>query len=444
MKGISSIMCFLLIALSVQAKAIHLKQNTNLNQVLRNSYTTFIVDESLDLHGTSIVLPFRSTLSFTTNGSINNGQIIGNSSLIKAGTSQIFNNIKIGGSWRNTKVYSQWFKFKGGQENNNDVFAQLMQLCGGNQLTHFYMQKGTYYVSAIYRSAPILIPSNVYWHNEATIKMLPTDLEWYNIVYLNKSNNVTIDGGSFIGDVENHKGKTGEWGHGIKCGGATNVIIKNVICSHFWGDGIDLIEGLDENKKPIYNCNNITINNVKCLNNRRQGMSIEAASNVRIINSEFAYTGLPKYTLPGAGLDIEPWTNNQDKVWNVSVVNCTFHDNEGLDVQCEPNIKKLASFAVLKNNITFSKCNIGSMRIQYTKDIVLKNCNVSKNLLIQWTDGVVVRKSKIEKFKKGNKSSNVKMQNCEIKTKPSIVAYAIPLVGFSAFALVGFTKSKEK
>lgn len=290
MKGISSIMCFLLIALSVQAKAIHLKQNTNLNQVLRNSYTTFIVDESLDLHGTSIVLPFRSTLSFTTNGSINNGQIIGNSSLIKAGTSQIFNNIKIGGSWRNTKVYSQWFKFKGGQENNNDVFAQLMQLCGGNQLTHFYMQKGTYYVSAIYRSAPILIPSNVYWHNEATIKMLPTDLEWYNIVYLNKSNNVTIDGGSFIGDVENHKGKTGEWGHGIKCGGATNVIIKNVICSHFWGDGIDLIEGLDENKKPIYNCNNITINNVKCLNNRRQGMSIEAASNVRIINSEFAYT----------------------------------------------------------------------------------------------------------------------------------------------------------
>lgn len=153
---------------------------------------------------------------------------------------------------------------------------------------------------------------------------------------------------------------------------------------------------------------------------------------------------MPKYTLPGAGLDIEPWTNNQDKVWNVSVVNCTFHDNEGLDVQCEPNIKKLASFAVLKNNITFSKCNIGSMRIQYTKDIVLKNCNVSKNLLIQWTDGVVVRKSKIEKFKKGNKSSNVKMQNCEIKTKPSIVAYAIPLVGFSAFALVGFTKSKEK
>ena len=444
MKGISSIMCFLLIALSVQTKAIHLKQNTNLNQVLRNSYTTFIVDESLDLHGTSIVLPFRSTLSFTTNGSINNGQIIGNSSLIKAGTSQIFNNIKIGGSWRNTKVYSQWFKFKDGQENNNDVFAQLMQLCGGNQLTHFYMQKGTYYVSAIYRSAPILIPSNVYWHNEATIKMLPTDLEWYNIVYLNKSTNVTIDGGRFMGDVEHHKGNSGEWGHGIKCGGASNVVIKNVTCSHCWGDGIDLIEGLDNNKKPTYNCNNIVIDNVKCLNNRRQGISIEAASNVKILNSEFAYTGFPKYTSPGAGLDIEPWTDNKNKVWSVSVVNCKFHDNKGLDVQCEPNIKKRESFATLRNDIIFSKCEIGSMRIQYTKDVVLKKCRISENLLIQWTDGVELQESKIERLKKGKNSRNVKMKKSEINFKPSIMSYTIPLVGFSALAFICFNKYKMK
>lgn len=84
------------------------------------------------------------------------------------------------------------------------------------------------------------------------------------------------------------------------------------------------------------------------------------------------------------------------------------------------------------------------MRIQYTKDIVLKNCNVSKILLIQWTDGVEVRKSKIENFKKGNKSSNVKMQNSEIKSKPSLMSIAIPLVGFSAFVLVGFIKSRER
>lgn len=340
MKVINCILCLLMIALSVQAKTIHLKQNTDLTKVFGDAYTSFIVEDSLDLHGATIRLPFRSTLSFAINGSIHNGQIIGNSSLIKADERFILDNIKIAGSWRNTKVYSCWFKLLEGKTSNNDIFAQLMQLCTGKQLTHFYMQKGSYYVSAIYRSAPILIPSNVYWHNEATIKMLPTDLEWYNIVYLNKSTNVTIDGGRFMGDVEHHKGNSGEWGHGIKCGGASNVVIKNVTCSHCWGDGIDLIEGLDNNKKPTYNCNNIVIDNVKCLNNRRQGISIEAASNVKILNSEFAYTGFPKYTSPGAGLDIEPWTDNKNKVWSVSVVNCKFHDNKGLDVQCEPNIKK--------------------------------------------------------------------------------------------------------
>lgn len=140
-----------MIALSVQAKSIHLKQNTILDKKICESYATFIVDDRLDLHGASIRLPFKSTLSFTANGSINNGRIVGNSSLIKAGAWLIFDNITIEGSWRNTKVYSKWFNLAEGQASNNYLFAQLMQLCLGKQLTHFYMQKGTYYVSAIHQ-----------------------------------------------------------------------------------------------------------------------------------------------------------------------------------------------------------------------------------------------------------------------------------------------------
>lgn len=154
-----------MIALSVQAKSIHLKQNTILDKNIWESYTTFIVEDGLDLHGALIRLPFKSILSFTANGSIHNGRIEGNNSLIKAESRLIFDNVTIEGSWRNTKVYSEWFYLDNGQKSNNYIFAQLMQLCSGKQLTHFYMQKGTYYVSAIHRSAPILVPSNVYWHN---------------------------------------------------------------------------------------------------------------------------------------------------------------------------------------------------------------------------------------------------------------------------------------
>lgn len=443
MKIINSILCFLMIALSVQAKTIHLKQNTDLTKVFRDTYTSFIVEDSIDLHGTTIRLPFRSTLSFAINGSIHNGQIIGNSSLIKADDRYILGNVKIAGSWRNTKVYSCWFKLLEGKTSNNDILAQLMQLCTGKQLTHFYMQKGTFYVSAIYRSAPILIPSNVYWHNEATIKMLPTDLEWYNIVLLNKSNNVTIDGGMFIGDVEKHKGQTGEWGHGIKCGGATNVVIKNLICSHCWGDGIDLIEGIDKQQEPTINCNNVTIEHVKCLNNRRQGISIEAASNVKLINCEFAYTGFPKFTSPGAGLDIEPWTDNRNKVWNVTVMGCKLHGNKGYDIQCEPNIKKSKSFTQLHNNISLLRNEIGTMRIQYTKGIFVRDCFITKDLFVQWTDDIELRKSRIENFKKKENVTNIKMKNCDIKSKSNDLYCAISLVGLTVFALVSGIKYKK-
>lgn len=443
MKVINSVLSFLMIVLSVQAKSIHLKQNTILDKNIWESYTTFIVDDRLDLQGALIRLPFKSTLSFTANGSIHNGRIVGNYSLIKAGSRLIFDNVTIEGNWRNTKVYSKWFYLDNGHKSNNYIFAQLMQLCSGKQLTHFYMQKGTYCVSAIHRSAPILVPSNVYWHNEATIKMLPTDLEWYNIVLLNKSNNVTIDGGMFIGDVEKHKGQTGEWGHGIKCGGATNVVIKNLICSHCWGDGIDLIEGIDKQQKPSINCNNVTVEHVKCLNNRRQGISIEAASNVKLINCEFAYTGFPKFTSPGAGLDIEPWTDNRDKVWNVTVMGCKLHDNKGYDIQCEPNIKKSKSYTQLHNNISLLRNEIGTMRIQYTKGIFVRDCSITKDLFVQWTDGIELRKSKIENFKKREKVTNIKMKNCNIKSKSNDLYCTVSLVGLTVFALVGGMKYKK-
>lgn len=266
------------------------------------------------------------------------------------------------------------------------------------------MQEGIYYVEALYRSAPILLPSNVYWHNKATIKMLPNDLDWYNIVYINKSDNVTIDGGSFVGDALNHIGNTGEWGHGIKCGGATNVTLKNLICSYCWGDGIDLIEGLDDDNKPSINCKSISVYNVKCLYNRRQGMSIEAASDVKVSNSEFAYTGQIKQTPPSAGIDIEPWTNNCNKVWNLSFQNCIMHSNKGYDVQISGNYLKRNDR--LNNNFRFIRCTIDSMLVVRTNGVFINRSTISQELKILKTKNAKLKESAISKLSKGIDVSN--------------------------------------
>lgn len=76
------------------------------------------------------------------------------------------------------------------------------------------------------------------------------------------------------------------------------------------------------------------------------------------------------------------------------------------------------------------------MRIQYTKDVVLKKCKISENLLIQCADGVELQESKIERLKKGGNSSNVKINKSEINFKPSIMSYTIPLADISALEFV--------
>lgn len=94
-------------------------------------------------------------------------------------------------------------------------------------------------------------------------------------------------------------------------------------------------------------------------------MSIEAASNVKIMNNKFAFTGSLQFTSLGVEIDIEPWIDNRNKIWNITVCKCRLYDNKGWDFQCEPNVQKRISYTSFTNNIVVSKCEIGSMRIQY-------------------------------------------------------------------------------
>ena len=435
------LLLFVLWPSTIHSKTIIIRKYSDFLAIPSSGKVSCVIYANINFKGKEIKLPPNSSLVFKNGALIKNGIVYGHNSTIVAESKRIFSNIEIGGTWNNPKVYSQWLDFREG-EDNTKRFQNLMQLCNGGRMTHLYMLKGTYYVSSLYRSAPILIPSNVYWHNEAIVRMLPSDMEWYNIVYLNKSENVTIDGGCFIGDVESHKGKTGEWGHGIKCGGASNVTIKNVTCSYCWGDGIDLIEGMDEHGKPTINCDKINIDNVKCFNNRRQGISIEAATNVSIRNSEIAYTGIPKLTSPGAGMDIEPWADNTNKVWNLIVYNCKFHDNKGLDVQCEPNVQKKEQFSFLHNNIRIEKCEIGTMRIQYTKGIVLMQCDVNKYLFVQNTDNIELRKTNVGEYRKGKNIRRLKLVSSKLNTNSELLSLLIPILGISGLSLVGLAKYK--
>ena len=319
-----------------------LKKNASLQSQLKKENVTYLVKYNFDLKGVQVSIPKGCKLNFL-GGRFSNGVIRGNGTEVSAEKVRILENITLLGSWLNKNVYSEWLDFvEGKRVDNARNFRNLMLLCTSREMTHLYMQKGVFWCSVKTGSSNIKVPSNVYWHNSATLRQLPANYPKYSFVLLHKSNNVTIDGGEFVGDVKPHTGTEGEWGHGIKVAGATNVVLKNMVSREFWGDGIDLIEAdyVSSIRAGVGPCNDIIIDNVKCLYNRRQGLSIEAAKNVVVRNSEFAFTGMFKLTEPGCGVDIEPWCKNEEKINNIQFINCYVHDNNPKRDFClEPNLQ---------------------------------------------------------------------------------------------------------
>jgi parallel beta-helix repeat protein len=66
------------------------------------------------------------------------------------------------------------------------------------------------------------------------------------------------------------------------------------------------------------------IERVRCVGNRRQGLTIGRSRNVRVYDSEFTDTG---GTLPGAGIDVEP--DAGDVARDILIARCVARGNEG-------------------------------------------------------------------------------------------------------------------
>ena len=179
----------------------------------------------------------------------------------------------------------------------------------------------------------------------AELKSMVSNYPHYSIFSLINVNNVTITGGKITGEREEHIGNEGEYGYGVNIRGGSNIAIKNVSISNFWGDGINInYLGKIEKTSP----KNIIIDNVFCDNNRRQGMSIESGDNISVLNSIFSGT---KGTNPQAGIDIEP-SNADAKIKNVKLFNCVFRGNNRSGLQ----VYKIPQSENNVNNIVVDSC----------------------------------------------------------------------------------------
>lgn len=240
-------------------------------------------------------------------------------------------------------------------------------------------------------------PMNFVLHPAATLKAIAGNKNGSCIINIRSAKDVVISGGNIVGDRASHNGSTGEHGMGIIIDSSNNITVKDVRVSDCWGDGIGLRY---EGGKPN---THIRIINVKCNNNRRQGLTIGSSSDVVVSGSEFSNTN---GTAPEAGIDIEP--NNADaQAIDIKIHDCIFKGNKGFHIVmgggagCN-NVKVYKNVFIdpLKYSIALSANKIPAENVIISENEFIAGNNNAIHIFLSGTINTKIEKNIIHQIEK--------------------------------------------
>jgi len=127
---------------------------------------------------------------------------------------------------------------------------------------------------------------------------------------------IEIWGGTLDGDKASYAATT-EWRHGIDLRDCANINLHNLSSTLNKGDGIYI------GASGTAHCSNVTLTNVTCPANHRNGMSVTAVSGLTATACLFESSS---GTRPMSGVDIEPNAGNI-LCENITLMSCVFADN---------------------------------------------------------------------------------------------------------------------
>jgi len=163
---------------------------------------------------------------------------------------------------------------------------------------------------------------------------------------------VSIENLSLDGNAQNCT-LMGSWGEcngrqlaydGINIINGHDITIEDTKCMNFGRDGL-------MTRYTTSNPTNITLTNLECISNCRQGFSFTAGDNIVATNCKFNQTGSIFYNNPGSGMDIEP--ENGGTCINSSFTNCEFKDNQFVGMISDNHYPDVANFI-------FDKCEFSA------------------------------------------------------------------------------------
>lgn len=221
-------------------------------------------------------------------------------------------------------------------------------------------------------------------HRETVLKAIPHSYRGSNVIRVTSQDDVVILGGVVEGERYEHDFDSGddhitqEFNYGIFIHGSSNVRIENVITKDHHGDGINI--QIDNDTV----CSNVHIKNVVSTNNHRQGMSIEGLIGGVVENSTFKNTN---GTTPEAGVDIEPWSD-ENPVENVVFRDCVFENNNGSGLVVMG--KGIKNISVDHSILTGNKDQNGDLALFYGKDFSITNSVIGNKIVItEWLNSFI-------------------------------------------------------
>ncbi|MDY0169419.1 MAG: right-handed parallel beta-helix repeat-containing protein [Thermoguttaceae bacterium] len=143
----------------------------------------------------------------------------------------------------------------------------------------------------------------------------------------NKSNIKLTGNGATLrmhrADYDGPEYEKAEWRHVLSFRGCNDVTVLGLTLTESGGDGIYL--GAGRNRETN---RNVTIRDVVCDRNYRQGISVITAENLLIEDCVLKNTA---GTAPAAGIDFEP-NHASERLINCVMRNCRIEDNQGLGI----------------------------------------------------------------------------------------------------------------
>lgn len=406
--------------------------NTLVQQMIDKPNTIYIVQYDYTLGEQTINLPENSILKFE-GGTLCNGIIVGNNTQIDAEKEVIFKiGLNIEGTWNCPNIYDDWFEFNsvlGDKFISNDIINNILALSSDyvNNTIHFEADR-TYYFELLYKGRANLgddvrpnywklnteeyaflriftgVTSNTHLIFNNTLQMIPTNQGAYFIFHIESKENIQISGtGTINADALNHKYTDpfagtlyyGEWGHIFNFRSCNNIVIKDVTLAYAFGDAIGLGNvglNIDGNKGCLAATKNVTIDGIKVLYARRNGISL-GGNNYSISNVYFEGCGSEaiRGTAPKAAIDFENDYTEIDPsgiCTNVVMSNCKFKDN-AYDVSS--TIRWDLGEVPTGQLVTINGCNFTApLRLNKTRGLTFNDCHIvgissHDNSISPWT-----------------------------------------------------------